>query len=174
MFPTLCHSQQTMSSGQKMVVTNSGLKVNGFTGWSDVTSSCTALSSYIGHSGDTDTEIAIPWDCIGQPSSTVRLIAIIQDESTGAVSSVHPDQTVATGAVGQTFNEELTLLMGHGDLADGGDLTNHLLIYRSYVGSNTPTDAKTYDISAKVDAPCAEDWGTLNGSGHEHKCQRRD
>ena len=142
---------------------NSGLKVNGFTGWSDVTSSCTALSSYIGHSGDTDTEIAIPWDCIGQPSSTVRLIAIIQDESTGAVSSVHPDQTVATGAVGQTFNEELTLLMGHSDLADGGDLTNHLLIYRSYVGSNTPTDAKTYDISAKVDAPCAEDWGTLNG-----------
>ena len=52
--------------------------------------------------------------------------------------------------------------MGHSDLADGGDLTNHLLIYRSYVGSNTPTDAKTYDISAKVDAPCAEDWGTLN------------
>ena len=139
---------------------NSGLKVNGFTGWSDVTSSCSGLSSYIGNSGDTDTEIAIPWNCIGEPGSTVRMIVIVQDESTGEVSSVHPDQSVATGAVGQTFSEELTLLMGHGDLADGDDLRNHLLIYRSYVGSNTPTDAKTYDISAKVDAPCAEDWHT--------------
>ena len=52
--------------------------------------------------------------------------------------------------------------MGHGDLAEGDDLRNHLLIYRSYVGSNTPSDAKTYDVSVKVDAPCAEDWGTIN------------
>ena len=44
---------------------NNGLKVNGFTGWSDV--SCSNLQEYIGHSGDTDTEITIPWDCIGQP-----------------------------------------------------------------------------------------------------------
>ena len=140
---------------------NSGLKVNGFTGWSDVTNSCSGLSSYIGHSSDTDTEIAIPWNCIGEPSSTVRMIVIVQDESTGAIQSVHPDQTVATGSVGQTFTDELTLLMGHGDLAEGDDLRNHLLIYRSYVGSNTPSDAKTYDISVKVDAPCAEDWGTI-------------
>ena len=140
---------------------NSGLKVNGFTGWSDVTNSCSGLSSYIGHSSDTDTEIAIPWDCIGEPSSTVRMIVIVQDESTGAIQSVHPDQTVATGSVGQTFTDELTILMGHGDLAEGDDLRNHLLIYRSYVGSNTPSDAKTYDVSVKVDAPCAEDWGTI-------------
>ena len=136
------------------------MKVNGFTGWSDV--SCSNLQEYIGHSGDTDTEITIPWDCIGQPDSTVRLIVVVQDESTGAVSSVHPSQTIATGAVSQTFSEEITLLMGHSDLDTGMDLRNHLLIYRSYVGSNTPTDAKTYDISAKVDAECAEDWGTLN------------
>jgi len=140
---------------------NSGLKVNGFTGWSDVTNSCGGLSSFIGHSGDTDTEISIPWNCIGEPSSTVRMIVIVQDESTGAVESVHPDQTVATGATGQTFTDELTLLMGHSDLAEGDDLRNHLLIYRSYVGSNTPSDAKTYDISVKVDAACAEDWGTI-------------
>ncbi len=139
---------------------NSGLKVNGFSGWSDV--SCSNLATYIGHSGDTDTELTIPWDCIGQPDSTVRLIVVVQDESTGAVSSVHPSQTIATGAVGQTFSDEITLLMGHSDLDTGADLKNHLLIYRSYVGSNTPTDAKTYDISAKVDAVCAEDWGTLN------------
>jgi len=141
---------------------NSGLKVNGFTGWSDVTSSCTALSSSIGNTADTDTEIAIPWTCIGEPSNTVRMIVVVQNESTGAVESVHPDQTIATGAVGQTFNEELTLLLGHTDLADGDDLTNHLLIYRSYVGSNSPSDAKTYDISVKVEAACEEDWGNIN------------
>jgi hypothetical protein len=138
---------------------NSGLKVNGFTGWSDVTSSCSTMSSTIGNTADTDTEISIPWNCIGQPASTVRMIVIVQDESTGAIESVHPDQTVATGAVGQTFSEELTILMGHSDLADGDDLTNHLLIYRSYVGSNTPSDAKTYDISVKVHAPCARRLG---------------
>ena len=140
---------------------NSGLKVNGFSGWSDVSSSCTGLSSSIGDSTDTDSEISIPWTCIGEPSSTVRMIVVVQDESTGAVSSVHPNQTIATGATGQTFTDELTLLMGHSDLAEGDDLTNHLLIYRSYVGSNSPSDAKTYDISVKVDAACAEDWGTI-------------
>ena len=57
------------------------------------------IATYIGHSGDTDTELTIPWDCIGQPDSTVRLIVVVQDESTGAVSSVHPSQTIATGAV---------------------------------------------------------------------------
>jgi flagellin-like protein len=141
---------------------NSGLKVSGLTGWSDVTSSCGNMLSTIGNSGDTDTEISIPWDCIGQPSATVRMIVIVQDETTGAIESVHPDQTFATGAVGQTFSDELTILMGHGDLVDGDDLTNHLLIYRSYVGSNTPSDAKTYDISVKVDAACQEDWGNIN------------
>ena len=139
---------------------NSGLKVNGFSGWSDVT--CSNLQSFIGYSSDTDTEISIPWDCIGQPASNVRLIVIVQDESTGAVNAVHPTQNIASGAVGQTFSEEMTLLMGHGDLATGLDISNHLLIYRSYVGSNTPTDAKQYDISAKVEAPCAEDWHTVN------------
>ena len=139
---------------------SNGLKVNGFTGWS--ATSCSALSSTIGDTSDTDTEVAIPWDCIGQPDSTVRMLVVVQDESTGAVASVHPDQTIATGAVGQTFNDELTLLMGHGDLAEGDDLRNHLLIYRSYVGSNTPSDAKTYDIAVKVDATCEEDWGNIN------------
>ena len=139
---------------------SNGLKVNGFTGWSATT--CSALSSSIGDSTSSDTEVSIPWDCIGQPDNTVRMLVVVQDESTGAVSSVHPDQTIATGAVGQTFNEELTLLMGHGDLAAGDDLRNHLLIYRSYVGSNTPSDAKTYDIAVKVDATCEEDWGNIN------------
>jgi flagellin-like protein len=138
---------------------NSGLKVNGFTGWS--ATSCSGLSSHIGNSLDSDSEIAIPWNCIGEPSSTVRMIVVVQDESTGAVLSVHPDQTTTAGATGQTFTEELTLLMGHSDLAEGDDLANHLLIYRSYVGSNNPSPAKTYDISVKVDADCAEDWRTI-------------
>jgi flagellin-like protein len=141
---------------------STGLKVNGFSGWTDVTSACSGLSSHIGNTADTDTEIAIPWTCIGEPTSTVRMIVVVQDESTGAIESVHPEQDVTSGAVGQTFNEELTLLMGHSDLAEGDDLTNHLLIYRSYVGSNSPTDAKNYDISVKVDAACAEDWHTVN------------
>ena len=140
---------------------NSGLKVNGFTGWTDVTASCSGLDSFIGYSADTDTEISIPWTCIGEPSDTVRLIVIVQDESTGAIESVHPDQTVASGATGQTFTEEMTLMLGHSDLADGDSLQNHLLIYRSYVGSNTPTDAKEYDVSVKVDAVCEEDWATV-------------
>ena len=147
---------------------NSGLKVSGFSGWTDA--SCPQTSSFIGTSVDTDgdgdmnddTEIAIPWNCIGSPSNSVRMIVVVQDESTGAVTSVHPSQNIAAGAVGQAFNEELTVLMGHSDLATGMDLENHLLIYRSYIGSNTPTDAKRYDISAKVTADCEEDWGTLN------------
>jgi len=140
---------------------NNGLKVNGFTGWTDVTASCSGLDSFIGYSNNTNTEVSIPWSCIGEPADTVRLIVIVQDESTGAIESVHPDQTVATGATGQTFSEEMTLMLGHSDLADGDSLQNHLLIYRSYVGSNTPTDAKEYDISVKVDAVCEEDWATV-------------
>ena len=73
------------------------------------------------------------------------MIVVVQDETTGAVNSVHPTQNVAAGAVGQTFSESLTVLMGHSDLATGLDIQNHLLIYRSYVGSNTPTDAKSYE-----------------------------
>lgn len=140
---------------------NNGLKVNGFTGWTDVTASCSGLDSFIGYSANTNTEVSIPWSCIGEPADTVRLIVIVQDESTGAIESVHPDQTVATGATGQTFSEEMTLMLGHSDLADGDSLQNHLLIYRSYVGSNTPTDAKEYDISVKVEAVCEEDWATV-------------
>ena len=48
--------QRTMSSGQGYCRWYR-LKVNGFTGWSDV--SCSNLQEYIGHSGDTDTEITI-------------------------------------------------------------------------------------------------------------------
>jgi plastocyanin len=141
---------------------NNGLKVDGFTGWADVSAACNGLSSHIGYSGDTDTEIAIPWTCIGEPSEVVRVLAVVQDESSGEVDSVHPTQNIATGANAQTFDDEITLLMGHSDLSGGDDLRNHLLIYRSYVGSNTPSAAKTYDISVKVDATCAEDWGNIN------------
>jgi len=141
---------------------NNGLKVNGFTGWADVTAACNGLSSHVGWSGDTDTEIAIPWTCIGEPSEVVRVLAVVQDESSGEVDSVHPTQSIATGANAQTFDDEITLLMGHNDLSGGEDLRNHLLIYRSYVGSNSPSAAKTYDISVKVDATCAEDWGNIN------------
>jgi len=140
---------------------NSGLKVNGFTGWSEVSGSCTALSSQIGDSSDTDTEISIPWDCIGSPADTVRMIVIVQDDSTGQVASVHPSQTIATGN-NQSFNEEITLIMGHSDLSSSDELRNHLLIYRSYVGSNTPSTAKNYDLSVKVDAACEEDWGNID------------
>ncbi|MDP6870369.1 MAG: type IV pilin [Candidatus Poseidoniaceae archaeon] len=138
----------------------SGLKVNGFSGWVDA--ACTALSSHIGYSGDTDTEIAIPWDCIGQPTDVVRMIVVVQDESTGETLSVHPDQSTSAGAVGQTFNEEMTIMMGHSDLAAGDDLRNHLLVFRSYVGSNVASAAKQYDLQVKVDAVCEEDWGDVN------------
>ncbi len=54
---------------------------------------CSGLIVFqIGDSADTDSEIAIPWTCIGEPASTVRMIVVVQDESTGAVESVHPEQ----------------------------------------------------------------------------------
>ena len=140
---------------------NSGLKVNGFTGWADITSSCSGLGDYIGNSANTNTEIAIPWDCIGSPSDTVRIIVVVQNESDGGVASVHPDQTLAAGNDAQSFNDEITLMMGHSDLAAGDDLRDHLLIFRSYVGSNNPSDAKTYDLSVLVNAACEKDWGLI-------------
>ncbi|HIL66079.1 MAG TPA: type IV pilin [Candidatus Poseidoniales archaeon] len=140
---------------------NSGLKVNGFTGWADVTSSCSGLNDHVGYSGDTDTEISIPWDCIGNPSDTVRIIVIVQNESDGGIASVHPSQTVTADGNAQSFNDEITLMMGGSDLVAGDDLRDHLLIFRSYVGSNSPSDAKTYDLSVLVDATCEKDWGLI-------------
>ena len=114
------HSLLISCSGLRMDAddANYGLKVNGFKAGLMYHVQQSRIT-FIGHSMDLDSEIVIPWNCIGSPSTSVRMIGIVQDESTGAVNSVHPAQNIATGAVGQTFNDEMTALLGHSDLDTG-------------------------------------------------------
>ena len=129
------------------------------TTFNENSASCTGMSATIGDSTDGDTEFAIPWTCIGSPAGTVRLIGIVQDETALDIQTVHPTQTI-TGSGTETLTVPIEISLNQGDLGDGS-LTDYQLIYRSFVGSNTPSDAKEYDIMTLADAPCAEDWGTI-------------
>ena len=122
--------------------------------------SCTAMAATIGDSTDTDTEFKIPWTCLGSPADTVRLMGIVQDETSVDIQTIHPSQTI-TGSGTETLVTPIEITLNQGDLGDGS-LTDYQLIYRSFVGSSTPTDPKEYDVMVLADAPCAEDWGTIS------------
>ena len=134
---------------------NYGLKVPTIlSGWVDLTS-CTGLDATIGTSL-LDTEIAIPWDCLDADGDEIRVLAFVK--TGGSVVSAHPDATGTNQNGGTDFTDSLVLRLPSDDVQEGEDVEDHILIYRSYVGSTTPSDPKSYDVVVKIPATCAEDW----------------
>ena len=117
-----------------------------------VADSCQNMQAFIGWSDNTNSEVKIPWSCIGSPSDgdKVRLSAVVLGESDGSVASSHP----STGHV--------KLTLGQTSLSDGM-LDDKRLNYREFIGSTTPSAADEYTVTVKVDAPdgCEDDWGVL-------------
>ena len=127
----------------------------GFLGW--------GVTSLSGDSVDADmstsfAEFQIPFSRMGGMPSEVRIIAIVQGESSATVSTVHPTQTIDSASSTQTFSDYLTVELGADNL-DDGVLTDEVLIYRSFLGSNSPSDGKVYDVTVKHSATCGgADW----------------
>lgn len=112
---------------------------------------CTNMAAHVGWTDNTNTELKIPWDCIGSPSNRwVRMSVVVLEETGGVVASNHP----STGY--------LSMNLGKANLGDG-TLSDERLNYRSYIGSNSPSPSEDYNILAKVAADCAEDWGNIDG-----------
>ncbi|MCS5536783.1 MAG: hypothetical protein NZ770_01640, partial [Candidatus Poseidoniaceae archaeon] len=116
--------------------------------------SCQNMAAQIGWSDNTNTEVKIPWSCIGGPGAgeKVRLNAVVLGEDDGTIASTHP----STG--------HIKLIMGQGSLGDG-TLDDKRLNYREYINSNTPSDSEDYEVTVKVQAPdgCEDDWGVITG-----------
>jgi flagellin-like protein len=75
---------------------------------------------------------------------------VVLEESGGTVASNHPSSGY------------LSMNLGKANLGDG-TLSDERLNYRSYIGSNSPSPSEDYNILAKVNADCAEDWGNIDG-----------
>jgi flagellin-like protein len=118
------------------------------TQWRDELS-CTSMAAHIGWADNTNTELKIPWDCIGSPSNRwVRMSVVVLEESGGVVASNHPSSGYLSMNLGK-------------DNLDDGMLSDERLNYRSFIGSTTPSSAENYSIMAKVSVDCAEDWGVI-------------
>ena len=130
----------------------------GFLGWGPTSLSSAAVD--VDFSGNF-AEIAIPFSRMGGTPDQVDIVAIVQGENTADVSTVHPTQTIDSANTLQSFTEYLTVELTHGDLATGA-ISDEVLVYRSYKGSNTPSVAKNYDVMIKTEADCAYDWATTN------------
>ena len=126
----------------------------GFLGWGPTSLSSASVDV---SSSSTLTEISIPFSRIGGTPSQIDIIAIVQGETTAAVSTVHPTQAMNASNTLQSFTEYMTVELTHDDLADGS-IDDEVLVYRSYKGSNTPSVAKNYDVMIKTEADCAYDW----------------
>ena len=139
--------------------------------WVDTTSSCSGMdaSIFVGNPL-TQTPISewrIPWDCIGEPALDIRWLALVQWDGVpgfgqaGQVAGAFPEQAYDNATTsGQTFSDFGTFNLIGGDL-DDGTLDDHLLIFRTYTGSNTPGSAHVYQIMVKVRNTEGDywDWG---------------
>ena len=128
----------------------------GFLGWGPTTLSSANVDVA---SSSTLTEISIPFSRIGGTPSQVDIVAIVQGETTADVSTVHPTQTIDSANTLQSFSEYMTVELTHDDLLTGS-ISDEVLVYRSYKGSNTPSVAKNYDVMIKTEADCEFDWAT--------------
>jgi FlaG/FlaF family flagellin (archaellin) len=128
----------------------------GFLGWGPTSLSSAAVD--IDFSGDF-AEISIPFSRMGGTPDQVDIVAIVQGENTADVSTVHPTQTIDAANTIQSFTEYMTVELTHDDLTTGA-ISDEVLVYRSYKGSNTPSIAKNYDVMIKTEADCAYDWAT--------------
>ena len=126
----------------------------GFLGWGPTSLSTANVEV---SSSSTLTEISIPFSRIGGTPSQIDIVAIVQGETSADVITVHPSQAMNSSNTLQTFTEYMTVELTHDDLADGS-ITDEVLVYRSYKGSNTPSLAKNYDVMIKTQADCAYDW----------------
>ena len=115
---------------------------------------CQNMAAFIGYTDNTNTEIKIPWSCIGGPGAgdKIRLNAVVLGEDDGTIASTHP----STGHV--------KLIMGQGSLGDG-TMDDKRLNYREYINSNIPSASEDYEVTVKVQAPdgCDDDWGVITG-----------
>jgi hypothetical protein len=106
-------------------------------------------------------EISIPWSRMGGMPSEIDIVAVVQQETTADINTVHPSQTLDSGATLQNLTNFMTVELTHGDLMTGS-LNDEVLVYRSYKGSATPSVAKNYDIMIKTPADCEYDWATID------------
>ena len=127
--------------------------------WVDVTSSCPQIDSsiFMGNPYVTTpvSEFRVPWSCLGNPTTDVRWIAMVQWDSPfgqdGQVAGVFPEQPFnGSTTSGQTFGQFGNFNLVGGDLADG-TMDDHLLLFRTYTGSSTtPSDPHAYQILVKT------------------------
>mgnify|MGYP002853332555 FL=1 len=137
---------------------NFALFSHGFLGWGQTTSSSGATTQVASSTGLT--EIAIPFAQIGGTPSEIDIVAIVQGETTADVSTVHPTQNIDSVNTLQTFTEYMTIELTKNDLQTGV-IDDEVLVYRSYKGSNTASDAKNYDVMIKTKAACNHDWALV-------------
>jgi len=133
-----------------------GLLSYGFLGWSPTSLSSAAVE--VDFSGNL-AEISIPFSRMGGTPDQIDIVAIVQGENSADVSTVHPTQTIDSINTLQSFTEYITVELTHDDLSSGA-ISDEVLVYRSYKGSNTPSLAKNYDVMIKTEADCAFDWAT--------------
>ena len=123
--------------------------------------SCSGVQAEMGAGTNTNTEIRIPFSCLDPDSNEIRILALVQGASD--VASVYPAQTIVNDGTTESFDESMSLVAETDNLESGDSVRNHVLIYQSYVGSITASDAKQYDVRVKVSAECAQDWADING-----------
>ena len=170
------HSQHTLPIEADYMLwmedlNNWGLKKVMPTGnWVDVTSSCPQITSHIfvGNPYVTTpvSEFRVPWSCLGNPAENVRWIAMVQWDAPfgqpGQVAGVFPEQPFnRTTTTGQTFANFGNFNLLGTDLSDG-TLDDHLLLFRSYVGTSVvASDPHIYQIKVKVRNAEGDywDWG---------------
>jgi flagellin-like protein len=151
--------------------------------WIDVTNQCTGLDSAVayGYPGvtptwDFDSEFILPWGCLGAPTSEVRWLAIVQNETNGGVLGAYPPANILAISIddpsgGQSFVDFGTFMLDNSEDLPDGMLDDFVLIYRTFAGSTTPTTPRDYEIIVKVsDGDGYWDWGmepNVDMSGNE-------
>lgn len=132
----------------------------GFLGWGVTSLSADNVEGDF--SGDF-AEIMVPFSRLGGMPSSVRMIAIVQSDSSADVSEVYPDQAMNTSTTLQDFSEYYTVVLGANNLPSGV-LADEVLTYRTFLGSNVPSAAKEYNVMIKHNNDdCAVDWATETG-----------
>ena len=146
------------------------LMVFGGSSWSSVTG-CSGFDAHWGRetsdATSNVTELAVPFDCIGnlgwQDSGAARVVAFTQNDGTNAVSAVHPAGNTLVGSGGETFDEAISVRFAADkeDSLSQASMRNHLLIYRTYLGSAVPQGENTqWDVTVKDFRE--ENWDSSN------------
>ena len=129
----------------------------GFLGW---TRSALSTANVDADFSSSLGEISIPWSRIGGMPDQIDIVAIVQEETTADITTVHPSQALDGTATLQNLTNFMTVELNHGDLMTG-TLNDEVLVYRSYKGVATASEAKNYNIMLKTPADCAYDWATI-------------